>query len=130
MSHTAMKQPGAFSWNELLTTDVRGAKAFYGELLGWRLEDVKPSGMDYTLIKVGEKEIGGIMAIPAQAAGMAPAWGSYVTVSDVDVLLPHVEKLGGKICLPPQDIPEVGRFAVIQDPQGAMLSLISYLKQA
>ena len=59
MSNTAMKQAGAFSWNELLTTDVQGAKAFYGELLGWRLEDVKPSGMDYTLVKLGEKEVGG-----------------------------------------------------------------------
>lgn len=128
MSDTAMKQHGAFSWNELLTTDVKGAKAFYGKLLGWTLQDVNPSGMDYTLVKLGEKGVGGIMAIPAQAAGMPPAWGSYVTVSDVDALLPRVEALGGKICAPPQDIPDVGRFAVIQDPQGAMLSLISYLK--
>ena len=130
MSHMAMKQAGAFSWNELLTTDVKGAKAFYGELLGWGLQDVKPNGMDYTLIKLGEKGIGGIMAIPAPAAGMPSTWGSYVTVSDVDAMISRVEKLGGKVCLPPQDIPEVRRFAVIQDPQGAMLSLISYLKQA
>ena len=101
MSQTAMKQAGAFSWNELLTTDVKGAKAFYGELLGWDLQDVKPDGADYTLIKLGEKEIGGVMAIPAQATGMPPAWGSYVTVSDVDALLPRVEKLGGKIRLAP-----------------------------
>ncbi|MDP1681815.1 MAG: VOC family protein [Burkholderiales bacterium] len=129
MSDTAMKQAGAFSWNELMTTDVKGAKAFYGELLGWGMQDINTCGMDYTLVKLGDKEIGGIMAIPDQAAGMPPAWGAYVTVDNVDALLSRVEKLGGKVCVPPQDIPDVGRFAVIQDPQGAMLSLISYLKQ-
>ena len=66
------------------------------------------------------------MAIPTQAAGMPSTWGAYVTVSNVDALLIRVEELGGKICVPPQDIPDVGRFAVIQDPQGAMLSLISH----
>ncbi|MBI5751496.1 MAG: VOC family protein [Hydrogenophilales bacterium] len=130
MSGTAMKQAGAFSWNELMTTDVKGAKAFYGELLGWGMQHIKPGGMDYTLLKLGEKEIGGIMAIPDQAAGMPPAWGAYVSVNNVDALLGRVEALGGKVCLPPQDIPDVGRFAVIQDPQGAMLSLISHPQQA
>jgi hypothetical protein len=129
MSDTATRQAGAFSWNELMTTDVRGAKAFYGELLGWGLQEIKPCGMDYTLIKVGEREVGGIMAVPAEAKGMPPTWGAYVTVPDVDALLPRVEKLAGKVLVPPQDIPDVGRFAVIRDPQGAMLSLISYLKQ-
>jgi len=130
MSDTAIKQAGEFCWNELITTDVKGAKAFYGELLGWGMQDVNLTGMDYTLLKLGDKEIGGIMAIPGQAAGMPPAWGAYVTVNNVDALLPRVEKLGGKVCVPPQDIPDVGRFAVIQDPQGAMLSLISHPRQA
>lgn len=126
MSDTAMKQAGEFCWNELMTTDVQGAKAFYGALLGWGMQDVNLTGMDYTLLKLGDKEIGGIMVIPGQAAGMPPTWGAYVTVNNVDALLGRVEKLGGKVCLPPQDIPDVGRFAVIQDPQGAMLSLISH----
>lgn len=129
MSDTAMKQAGEFCWNELMTTDVKGAKAFYGELLGWGMQDINLTGMDYTLLKLGDKEMGGIMAMPAKAAGMPPAWGAYVTVNNVDALLARVEKLGGKVCVPPQDIPDVGRFAVIQDPQGAMLSLISYLKR-
>lgn len=130
MSDTVMKQAGEFCWNELMTTDVQGAKAFYGALLGWGMQDVNLTGMDYTLLKLGDKEIGGIMAIPGQAAGMPPTWGAYVTVNNVDVLLDRVEKLGGKVCLPPQDIPDVGRFAVIQDPQGAMLSLISHPQSA
>ena len=130
MSETAMKQAGEFSWNELMTTDVNGAKRFYGELFGWRMQDINPTGMDYTMVKLGDKEIAGIMAIPETGAGMPPTWGGYVTVNNVDAILPRVEKLGGKVLLPPQDIPDVGRFAVIQDPQGAMLSLITYLKQA
>ena len=130
MSETAMKQAGEFCWNELMTNDVQAAKTFYGALLGWEMHDVNLTGTAYTLLKLGGKEIGGIMAIPDQATGTPPAWGAYVTVNDVDALLVRVEKLGGKICLPPQDIPDVGRFAVIQDPQGAMLSLISHPQAA
>ena len=128
MSEMDMKQVGAFSWNELMTTDVKAAKAFYGELLGWGMQDMNSAGMDYTMAKLGDKEIAGMMAIPDEAAGMPPTWGGYVTVTDVDEMLTRVEKLGGKICVPAQDIPDIGRFAVIRDPQGAMLSLITYLK--
>ncbi len=128
MSEMDMKQVGAFSWNELMTTDVKGAKAFYGELLGWGMQDMNSAGMNYTMAKLGDKEIAGMMAIPDKAAGMPPTWGGYVTVTDVDEMLTRVEKLGGKICVPAQDIPDIGRFAVIRDPQGAMLSLITYLK--
>lgn len=128
MSEMDTKQVGAFSWNELMTTDMKGAKAFYGELLGWGMQDMNSAGMDYTMAKLGDKEIAGMMAIPDEAAGMPPTWGGYVTVTDVDEMLTRVEKLGGKICVPAQDIPDIGRFAVIRDPQGAMLSLITYLK--
>ena len=126
MTTDAMKKPGAFSWNELLTTDVAGAKAFYSELFGWKLQDISPGGTAYTLVKVEEQEVGGMMAVPAEEQGMPPAWGAYVTVSNVDAMIGQVEKLGGRVCMPPRDIPNVGRFMIIQDPQGAMLSLISY----
>ena len=126
MSMETMKQHGAFSWNELLTTDVAGAKAFYGELLGWTLKDDNSHGMEYTIATAGEMMVGGIMAIPAQAKGMPSAWGAYITVDNVDALIPRVEKLGGKIVVPPMDIPDLGRFVVIRDPQGAMVSLITY----
>ncbi len=119
-----MKQQGAFSWNELMTTDVDAAKAFYGELLGWTLEDTNLN-MPYTLVKAGDKEIAGIMTIPPDAAGMPPQWGAYVTVDDVDAMIRKVKELGGKLLAEPMDIPDVGRFCVIQDPQGATLSLIT-----
>lgn len=129
MSTDAMKLHGAFSWNELMTNDVAGAKKFYGELLGWRLQDMESSCGAYTMAKAGETEVAGIMATPAEAQGMPPSWGAYVTVDDVDAMGARVEKLGGKVLAAPQDIPDVGRFTVIQDPQGAVLMLIEYVKK-
>ena len=126
MATEAMKQHGAFSWNELMTRDVPGAKAFYSELLGWTLSDMESSCGSYTMARAGDTEVAGIMATPSEAQGMPPAWGAYVTVDDVNAMPARVESLGGKVILPPQDIPEVGRFMVMQDPQGAVLMLITY----
>lgn len=128
MSETTLKPIGAFSWNELMTTDADAAKVFYGDLFGWGMQKCEAGDMDYTMATLGDQEIAGIMAIPEDASGMPPSWGGYVTVADVDALLPRVTKLGGKVAIPPHDIPDVGRFAVIQDTQGAMLSIISYKK--
>ncbi len=126
MSDT-MKQPGAFSWNELTTTDVDGAKAFYAELLGWSMDDLPSGDTTYTMLKAGGQEVAGMMATPPEAASMPAMWGSYVTVEDVDAQAGKAETLGGKVLVPPRDIPNVGRFCVIQDPQGAVLSLITYV---
>jgi len=125
----SMKLHGAFSWNELMTNDVAGAKAFYSDLLGWNLADMESSCGAYTMAKAGDAEVAGIMAIPKEATGMPPNWGAYVTVDDVDAMQSRVESLSGKVLAPPQDIPEVGRFMVIQDPQGAALMLITYFKK-
>ena len=120
------KTHGAFSWNELMTTDVAAAKAFYGDLFGWELKDAPMEGMTYTMISAGGTEIGGMMAMPPGNEGMPPAWGAYVTVTDVDATAKRAEELGGKVIIPPQDIPEVGRFCLLQDPQGAFISAITY----
>jgi uncharacterized protein len=125
---TASVTNGAFSWNELLTTDVAGARKFYGQLLGWQFKDMPMGQTSYTLISVGGKDIGGIMHTPPAAGEMPPAWGSYVTVDDVDARCGGAKKLGGNVIVPPTDIPGVGRFAVIQDPQGATINLISYAR--
>ncbi len=121
-----MKQHGAFSWNELMTTDVDAAKSFYSSLFGWKMEDMQTNDMGYTIAKTGDKEMAGIMGMPPEAGDMPPAWGAYVTVDDVELSAAQAEKLGGKVILPPRDIPDVGRFCVICDPQGATLSLIAY----
>ncbi len=123
-----MKQHGAFSWNELMTSDIEGAKAFYTKMFGWELEDIQKE-MPYTLVKINGQESAGMMTMPPEAAGMPPMWGAYVTIDDVDASAKQVEELGGKILLEPRDIPEVGRFCVISDPQGATLSMISYFNQ-
>jgi hypothetical protein len=83
--------------------------------------------MDYIVAKSNGREIAGMMTIPPEAEGTPPNWGLYVTVDDVDATVRKVEELGGKICVPPRDIPEVGRFCVIQDPQGAFISAITYV---
>ena len=129
MDQQAMKQHGAFSWNELMTTDVPAAKAFYGALFGWDMQDDQTCDMNYTMVKAGGNEVGGMMAIPPEANGAPPSWGGYVTVDDVDKQSVQAEKLGGKVIMPARDIPNVGRFAVISDPQGAMLTMITYTCQ-
>ena len=130
MSNTtnAMKQHGAFSWNELITTDIEGAKAFYSKMFNWQLEDIN-NEMPYTLAKIDGQEIAGMMTMPPEAAGMPPMWGGYVTVDDVEASAKQAEALGGKILMATRDIPDVGRFAVISDPQGAVLTIITYFEQ-
>lgn len=85
--------------------------------------------MQYTLVKYGGEQMGGIMAIPPAAEGMRPCWGVYVTVEDVDATARLAVEMGGKVCVPPRDIPGVGRFCVLQDPQGAMINVITYLPE-
>ena len=114
--------PGTFCWNELMTKDVAGARSFYGGLLGWKVEemDMGPGGT-YTLWKRGKDRVGGCMAMPPDlaASGAPPHWVSYVQVPDVDASAQKATALGGKVCHGPADIPGVGRFAVLTDPQGA-----------
>jgi predicted enzyme related to lactoylglutathione lyase len=121
-----LKKHGAISWSELLTSDVKAAKSFYGQLFGWTYEDAPMDDMTYTLVKTGDEEVAGIMPTPVESGPMPPAWGVYVTVDDVDAAAEKTVALGGKVLLPPQDVPEVGRFCVISDPQGAFISMISY----
>jgi predicted enzyme related to lactoylglutathione lyase len=120
------KTHGAFSWFELMTTDIPAARDFYTKLFGWTTEEMPMEGGSYTVIKVAGKGEGGIMNMPPNAQGMPPMWGIYVTVDDVDATAKKAQEIGGKIIMPPRDIPDVGRFCVIQDPQGATIAAISY----
>lgn len=118
---------GMFCWNELMTRDTEGAGKFYSELLGWKPTAGAMPGMDYTLMKVGDKDAGGMMAMPAEVPEHVPShWMSYITVEDVDALAKKTTELGGQLLTGPQDIPEVGRFCVIQDPTGATVGLITF----
>jgi uncharacterized protein YndB with AHSA1/START domain/predicted enzyme related to lactoylglutathione lyase len=112
--------PGRFSWNELHTADVDGAGAFYSQLFGWETAPM-PGGMPYTLFKMNGTEVGGMMKSPRP--GEPPHWLAYVTVEAADATAARIAELGGKIVAPPFDIPNVGRIAIAQDPQGAAFGI-------
>ena len=115
-----MNGPGQFSWNELLTTDVDKASAFYAQLFGWQPATM-PGGMPYTLFRQGTWEVGGMMQHPMPGA---PAqWLAYVTVKNADAAAARITELGGAICKAPFDIPNVGRIAIATDPQGAVFGI-------
>ncbi len=119
------RKQGAFSWFELTTTDVRAAEAFYTRLFGWTTEPWVGEG-SYTLIKVDGKEVGGIVSAPSGESPKPCGWGLYVTVTDVDETARKAEEFGGKVLVPPTDIPRVGRFCLIEDPLGAVITAITY----
>ena len=89
-------------------------------------QDMDMGKSTYTVINVGGQGVGGITTVPLNAKGMPPAWGGYITVNNVDAVVARVAGLGGRVLLAPMDIPTVGRFATIMDPQGATISLITY----
>jgi len=121
------REQGAFSWFELTTTDVRAAESFYTRLFGWTTEPWIGEG-SYTLIKVNGKEVGGIVTARATDSPKPCGWGIYVTVTDVDETARKVPEFGGRVVLQPTDIPKVGRFCIIEDPQGALITAITYCR--
>ena len=115
---------GTFCWNELMTRDIQAARKFYSELVGWNPADSGMPGMNYTILKVGDKDVGGMMAMPDEVPKEVPShWMSYILVEDVDAAARKTTELGGTVIHGPEDIPTVGRYCVIQDPTGATVSL-------
>ena len=114
---------GRFVWHELLTTDTAAAAAFYPKVLPWR---TAPSSMPgYTIWMAGQTQIGGLMALPAEAGATPPHWLVYVGTPNVDATCSQAQGLGARIVKAPADIPNVGRFAVLTDPQGATFALFT-----
>jgi predicted enzyme related to lactoylglutathione lyase len=116
---------GKFCWYELMTTDSAAATAFYESVVGWGAQDSGVPGTAYTLLTVEGAPIGGLMATPEEArkAGVRPGWVGYVWVGDVDAGAARVAAAGGSVHRVPDDIPGVGRFSVVADPQGAVFVL-------
>ncbi len=123
------KTQGRFVWYELMTTDTEGAKAFYKAVVGWDVQDMPMPGMTYTILSIGGTQVAGLMARPEMAKNTPPAWFGYVAVDDVDASAEQAKKLGGQVHVPPTDIPNVGRFSMIADPQGAVISLFKAPQQ-
>ena len=116
--------PGKWTWYELNTTDVDKAKTFYGELLGWTFEDKTMGEMTYTAILQDGKEIGLIQKLPADAKKKKAHWLGYVSVADPDAAVAGAQEAGATVVTPLTDAPDVGRFAVLKDKNGAMFGVI------
>ena len=115
---------GHFVWHDYLAKDVKAALAFYTEVVGWKTQPFGDGGQ-YTMLLGSQGPLGGVMELPAEAAkmGAPPHWMGNVQVADVDATAALVKKLGGKVYKEASDIPTVGRFAVVADPQGATISV-------
>jgi predicted enzyme related to lactoylglutathione lyase len=124
MSDASLPSSGSFVWYDLLTTDPPDAVAFYKHVVGWESQDLGP---DYTVFAGEQGPVGGATSQPERAkkAGAPPGWVSNVRVADVDAAVLATRKLGGRVLTEPSDHPKLGRLAVIADPQGAPIKLLS-----
>ena len=133
MSEQTMPANGSFCWNELSTTDDQAAINFYTQLLGWEIKSSNATAgegsdappMVYNEIVVDGKHVGGIYKMGPEQGGAPSHWMAYVAVDDVDAKAAQVTELGGKLRVPPMDIPNTGRFCVLDDPTGATIALIT-----
>lgn len=123
---TRVNEPGALSWNDLQTTDLDGARAFYSELFGWTIADTPGAEGNYLTIGNGEVTNGGVMRMPPSLAdqGIPPYWQAYFAVESLEDALERVTEHGGTALTQPMDVP-AGRFAAVRDPQGASFSLFA-----
>ena len=112
-------ETSAIMWTELLTNAAEDATKFYSDLLGMSSSKM-PGPVDYTMLKVGGTDVAGVMAITDEMGPVPPHWMVYFGIDDVDNAASKVESLGGSIMVPPTDIPYIGRFAGLKDPQGAV----------
>ncbi|WP_372841206.1 VOC family protein [Phaeovulum sp.] len=112
-------------WYELTSYNPDAAQAFYAAVLGWKVTNAGMEGADYRLAAAGDDMVAGIWVPEAQ--GMPPFWMVYFTTGNCDTAIEAVTKAGGKVHMEPNDVPGTGRFAVVQDPQGAVFGLLQPL---
>lgn len=123
-------EPNSLGWTQLNATDTGVAKKFYTELIGWKTQDMPAStGGEYTMWLKADGPAGGMMAMPPQAAGAPSHWLPYFAVTNVDEAAKKGASLGAATYVPPTDIPNVGRFAVLADPQGAAFAVVTFLQR-
>lgn len=116
---------GQFVWCELMTADAAAAAEFYCAVIGWNARDAGAPHVGYTILSAGETGVGGLMEMPQSVrdAGGQPGWIGYIGADDVDAAAARVKEAGGRIHRAAEDIPDVGRFAVVADPQGSVFTL-------
>jgi predicted enzyme related to lactoylglutathione lyase len=113
---------GVFVWDELGTTDADGAQRFYETVFGWTTSDMGPEYGGYRIFNAGDTGIAGFMTL--QDPSVPPRWQPYVAVDDPDGTVAKAAGLGGSALFEPMDVPNVGRIAVLRDPQGATFGII------
>ncbi len=115
---------GHFVWYELMTSDPGAAQSFYTKLIGWGTQAWEGASTPYTMWTNGERPLGGVMAFTEDAIkrGVPPNWLAYVSTPRVDDTVKEATGQGATVLVPPMDIPTVGRFAVVADPQGAVFA--------
>ncbi len=120
---------GRFLWYELVTTDIRAAKSFYADVVGWDTQDVAMPGTAYTLFTAGGVPVSGLMRLPddASTSGFRPTWLGYVGVNDVDAAAARIRELGGAVHVPPQEVPDISRFSIGVDPQMATIAVFKWV---
>jgi predicted enzyme related to lactoylglutathione lyase len=120
---------GRFLWHELMTADTKSAASFFSKVVGWKTRAWEHDPSYMMFVAIG-RPMAGLMLLPedAKAMGARPSWVTYVGTPDVDETARQAASLGGKVLRPAADIPTVGRFAVIQDPQGAVFSAFTPLQ--
>jgi predicted enzyme related to lactoylglutathione lyase len=112
---------GDISWAELTTSDPEAAIAYYTKLFGWGTQPFTEGGGDYTMFTFEGKPFGGVLKSPMPE--VPTHWKSYVIVADIEASIAQSTSLGGSLCWGPEDIPMVGRIAIVQDPTGAVIGL-------
>lgn len=123
---TLVNEPGTFCWNELQVPDVAAAEPFYQRVLGAETATQEMPSGPYTLLIVDGRSVAGITKIQESWGPVPPHWDVYFAVADTDATLEHAQAAGGTVHVPAMDIPDVGRFAGITDPQGAMFYVLQF----
>lgn len=118
---------GIFIWYELMTADSAAAIEFYSHVVGWTAAAMPSSGVPYTLLSSGGVNAGGVLQLSPEmcAAGVPECWIGYIGVADVDAMVEKLKAAGGVVHRAPEDIPTVGRFAVVADPHGAAFQIMT-----
>jgi predicted enzyme related to lactoylglutathione lyase len=118
-------EPGTLCWNELATTDVNGSEKFYKALFGWTAKKGTAPPGEYTEFHNKGEAVGGMLRIQPEWGSVPPHWLPYFAVVDCDASADRASENGAAMHVPPTDIPQVGRFAVVRDPQGAAFAIIA-----
>lgn len=116
---------GTVHWSELTTPDVPKALAYYGDVCGWTFDMMPMPEGDYHVGMLGETPMAGIMGMEAVPEGTPPHWLTYLAVDDVDKAVAQTRAAGGQIYRDCFDVQGVGRFAIVADPTGAAVGLIT-----